>query len=458
VFYFGITGHASRHHAAARGKLKMQKLLIVEDDTGVRTTIVNFLELEGYAVDAVASSDEALERLSQNAYPIVISDIYIDGRTGLDVLEAARRKDPSCSVILMTARGTMETVMAATRGGAFDYIAKPFDLDRMLETVKRAEASHQPEDAEVEPEELPETEMIGSSGVMIEIYKTVSRVAPTDATVLIEGETGTGKELVARMIHRNSLRSLQPFVPVDCASIAPTLLESELFGALKGAFTGADRDRIGVFEAAHRGTVFLDEIGDIELSFQLKLLRVLQEHEVRPLGASRGKPIDVRVIAATNRNLQKMVEEGKFRDDLWFRLDVVRIRIPPLRDRRADTPLLARFFSGKYNARYDRDVKLTESGIKAMQEYGWPGNVRQLQHLIERLVILAPNERIDGESVQDALEAMESRERSVETLADAEGEQIRRVLAATGGNKSRAAQILGIERKTLYRKLERMKT
>jgi DNA-binding NtrC family response regulator len=435
----------------------MQKLLIVEDDTGVRTTIVNFLELEGYAVDAVASSDEALERLSQNAYPIVISDIYIDGRTGLDVLEAARRKDPSCSVILMTARGTMETVMAATRGGAFDYIAKPFDLDRMLETVKRAEASHQPEDAEVEPEELPETEMIGSSGVMIEIYKTVSRVAPTDATVLIEGETGTGKELVARMIHRNSLRSPQSFVPVDCASIAPTLLESELFGALKGAYTGADRDRIGVFEAAHRGTVFLDEIGDIELSFQLKLLRVLQEHEIRPLGASRGKPIDVRVIAATNRNLQKMVEEGKFRDDLWFRLDVVRIKIPPLRDRRADTPLLARFFSGKYNARYDRDVKLTESGIKAMQEYGWPGNVRQLQHLIERLVILAPNERIDGESVQDALEAMESRERSVETLADAEGEQIRRVLAATGGNKSRAAQILGIERKTLYRKLERMK-
>jgi len=351
----------------------------------------------------------------------------------------------------------METVMAATRGGAFDYIAKPFDLDRMLETVKRAEASHQPEDAEVEPEELPESEMIGSSGVMIEIYKTVSRVAPTDATVLIEGETGTGKELVARMIHRNSLRSPQPFVPVDCASIAPTLLESELFGALKGAYTGAERDRVGVFEAAHRGTVFLDEIGDIELSFQLKLLRVLQEHEIRPLGASRGKPIDVRVIAATNRNLQKMVEEGKFRDDLWFRLDVVRIKIPPLRDRRADTPLLARFFSGKYNARYNRDVKLTESGIKAMQEYGWPGNVRQLQHLIERLVILAPNERIDGESVQDALEAMESRERSVETLADAEGEQIRRVLAATGGNKSRAAQILGIERKTLYRKLERMK-
>jgi DNA-binding NtrC family response regulator len=435
----------------------MERLLVVEDDTGVRTTIVTFLELEGYAVDAVASSDEALERLRQNAYPIVISDIYIDGRTGLDVLEAARRKDPACSVILMTARGTMETVMAATRGGAFDYIAKPFDLDRMLETVKRAEASHNEDTDEVEPEEMPETEMIGSSGGMVEIYKTVSRVAPTDATVLIEGETGTGKELVSRMIHRNSPRAPQPFVPVDCASIAPTLLESELFGALKGAYTGADRDRMGVFEAAHRGTVFLDEIGDIELGFQLKLLRFLQEREVRPVGASRSKPVDVRIVAATNKDLQKLVDEGKFRQDLWFRLNVIRMVLPPLRERRGDVPLLTRFFVNKYNQRYNRDAKLTDSGVKALEEHTWPGNVRQLQHMIERLTILAPNERIDGEAVRDALSAMEPRDHSVETLADAESEQIRRVLAATGGNKSRASQILGIERKTLYRKLERMK-
>ena len=435
----------------------MERLLVVEDDAGVRTTIVNFLELEGYAVDTASSTDEALERLKQQAYQIVISDIYIDARTGLDVLEAARRKDPSCSVILMTARGTMETVMAATRGGAFDYIAKPFDLDRMLETVKRAEASRHQETDEVEAEELPETDMIGSSTGMVEIYKTVSRVAPTDATVLIEGETGTGKELVARMIHRNSPRHAQAFVPVDCASIAPTLLESELFGALKGAYTGADRDRMGVFEAAHHGTAFLDEIGDIEPSFQLKLLRFLQEREIRPLGSSKSKPVDVRVIAATNRSLQKMVEEGKFREDLWFRVNVVRITIPPLRERHGDVPLLARFFVNKYNLRYQRDVKLTESGVKAMEEHPWPGNVRQLQHLIERLTILAPNDRIDGESVNDALEAMDGHDAPVETLADAEAEQIHRVLAATGGNKSRAAQILGIERKTLYRKLERMK-
>ncbi len=434
----------------------MRRLLVVEDDAAVRTTIVTFLEMEGYEVDAVSSTSEALARLKENAYPIVISDIYIDDRTGLDVLDAARRRDPRCSVILMTARGTMETVMAATRGGAFDYVAKPFDLDLMLDTVKRAENARLEQEEEAGPEDLPETEMIGSSAAMVEIYKTASRVAPTTATVLIEGETGTGKELVARLIHRFSPRGQAPFVAVDCASIAPTLLESELFGVMKGAYTGADRDRLGVFEAAHRGTVLLDEIGDIELNFQLKLLRFLQEREVRPVGAPRSREVDVRVIAATNRDLHKMVEEGKFREDLWFRLNVVRIVIPPLRDRRGDVPLLARFFLNKYNSLYNVDVKLTESGIKALQEYTWPGNVRQLQHLIERLTILAPNNRIDHEAVNDALLAMESREKPVETLAAAEEEQIRRVLAATGGNKSRAAQILGIERKTLYRKLEKM--
>ena len=436
----------------------MPRLLVVEDDPAVRTTVVTFLELEGYSVDAVSSTGEALERLSENSYPIVISDIYIDDRTGLDVLDAARNKDPLCSVILMTARGTMETVMAATRGGAFDYVAKPFEIDRMLDTIKRAEAARSgKEEKEAGPDDLPESEMIGSSAAMVEIYKPASLVAPTDATVLIEGETGTGKELVARMIHRFSARASQPFVPVDCASISPALLESELFGALKGSYTGADRDRMGVIESANRGTVLLDEIGDIELNFQFKLLRFLQEREIRPVGAARGKQVDVRVLAATNRDMQKLVEEGKFREDLWFRLNVVRIVIPPLCDRRGDVPLLARFFVNKYNARYRQSARLMESGLKALQEYTWPGNVRQLQHLIERLTILAPSGRVDAAAVQQALTIMESREDPVETLAEAEEEQIRRVLAATGGNKSRASQILGIERKTLYRKLERMK-
>jgi DNA-binding NtrC family response regulator len=434
-----------------------EPILVVEDDAAVRATIVMFLEMEGFKVEAVTNTKDALDRIATRSWPIVITDIYIDDRTGLDVLVAAKQRDPNCSVILMTARGTVETVMTATRHGAFDYLAKPFELDTLLEAVKRAIQSRVPMDDEVEAEDLPESEMIGHSSRMIDIYKTVSLVAPTDASVLIEGETGTGKELVARMIHRFSHRSPNPFVPVDCGAIPAQLLESELFGAMKGAFTGADRDRIGVLESANRGTVFLDEIGEIDSAFQVKLLRFMQEREIRAVGSSREKKVDVRVVAATNRNLQKMVEEGKFREDLWFRMNVVRIELPPLRERRGDVSHLAHFFLSKYNERYNRSVKMTESGLKALAEFTWPGNVRQLQHLIERLTILAPSERIDAEAVHDAIAAMEPKDGGGETLAETEMDQIRRVLAATGGNKSRAAAILGIERKTLYRKLERMK-
>jgi DNA-binding NtrC family response regulator len=432
-------------------------ILLVEDDSSVRTTIVTFLEMEGFAVDAVSNTRDALLRLANREYPLVISDIYIDDRTGLDILIAAKKQSERCPVILMSARGSMETVMAATRNGAFDYLAKPFELDTLLGTIRRALNPYDGDDEEVEPEELPETEMIGSTPGMVEIYKTVSQVAPTDATVIIEGESGTGKELVARMIHRFSNRAAHPFVAVDCTSIPAALIESELFGAMKGAFTGADRDRVGVFEAANRGTVFLDEIGDIDLGFQAKLLRFLQEREIRPVGASREKKVDVRVVVATNRDLQKMVEDEKFREDLWHRLNVVRLKMPALRERRNDVPLLTQYFLNKYNGRYNRNAKLTESGLKTMKDFTWPGNVRQLQHLIERLTILAPNERIDAEAVQDAISAMEPSGAVGETLAETESDQIRRVLAATGGNKSRASAILGIERKTLYRKLERMK-
>ena len=438
--------------------LNPPKLLIVEDDSAVRTTMVTCLELEGYSVEAVASTREALASLEKQSYPIVISDIYLDERTGIDILRSARRKNPGCAVILMTGRGSMETVMAATEGGAFEYLAKPFEMAQMIETIKRAEKlqSASGED-EAEPiDDLPETEMIGSSKGMVEIYKTISRVAPTEANVLIEGETGTGKELIARMIHKNSRRAQQAFVPVDCGSIAPSLLESELFGALKGAYTGADRDRMGVFEAANGGTVFLDEIGDIDLGFQLKLLRFLQEREIRPLGSPRVKKVDVRVIAATNRDVQKMVDDGKFREDLWYRLNVVRLTVPPLCERAADIPLLVQYFLKRYSGRYGLHTRLIDSGLKGLEEYSWPGNIRQLQHMIERLAILAPGGRIDAEAVRQSVAQMDSRESASETLADTEAEQIRRVLGATNGNKSRAAKILGIERKTLYRKLEKM--
>jgi len=436
----------------------MQKLLIVEDDQAVRTTMVTCLEMEGYDVEAVSSTREALDRLEKETYPIVISDIYLDERTGLDVMRTARRQNPDCAVILMTGRGSMETVMAATAGGVFEYLAKPFEMSQMVDTIRRAEkslADHQDDEA-ASIDDLPETEMIGSSPRMIEIYKTLSKVAPTDATVLIEGETGTGKELIARMIHTHSKRAQQPFIPVDCGSIAPSLLESELFGTLKGAYTGADRDRMGVFEAANNGTVFLDEIGDIDLGFQLKLLRFLQEREIRPLGSPRARKVDVRVIAATNKDVQKMVDEGKFREDLWYRLNVVRITVPPLCERAGDIPLLVHYFLKRYNERYKLDTKLTDSGLKAMEEYSWPGNIRQLQHMMERLTILAPGGRIDDAAVREAIEQMDSREHASDSLADTEAEQIRRVMAAVNGNKSRAAKVLGIERKTLYRKLERM--
>ncbi len=421
--------------------------------------MVTVLELEGYAPEAVASTREAIDRLAAEPYTIVISDIYLDERTGIDVLHAARKQNPTCAVILMTGRGSMETVMAATEGGAFEYLAKPFEMAQMLDTIKRAEKSLgavEDEDEAAAIDDLPETEMIGSSSRMIEIYKTLSRVAPTDATVLIEGETGTGKELIARMIHRNSKRSQQAFVPVDCGAIAPSLLESELFGTLKGAYTGADRDRMGVFEAGNNGTVFLDEIGDIDLGFQLKLLRFMQEREIRPLGSARSKKVDVRVLAATNRDVQKLVEEGKFREDLWYRLNVVRLTLPPLCERASDIPLLAHYFLKRYNERYHLDTKMTENGLKVMEEYSWPGNIRQLQHMMERLTILAPGGRIDAVAAEAAIEQMDSRDHASESLADTETDQIRRVLTATNGNKSRAAKILGIERKTLYRKLDRM--
>ena len=438
----------------------MARLLVVEDDSSVRNTVVTFLELEGFDVEAVSSTREAMSRLASGTYQIVLSDIYLDERTGLDVLKSAKSANPGCAVILMTGRGTMETVMRATEGGAFDYLAKPFELDKLLDVIHRAEASlspaEDPDDDEVEIEDLPPTEMVASSPKMVEIYKLLSRVAPTDVTVLIEGETGTGKELIARMIHRYSPRAERPFVAVDCGAIAPTLIESELFGAVRGAYTGSDRDRVGFFEAAQYGTVFLDEIGEIDVAFQLKLLRFLQEREVRPVGSTRARQVDVRVLAATNKELSKLVQEGKFREDLWYRLATVPIKVPPLRERHGDIPLLAQFFVERANARFRVEAKLTESGIRALAEYTWPGNVRQIQHMIERLAILSPGGRIDEASVRGAIHSMQPGDGGTETLADTEAEQIKKVLAAAGGNKSRAAKILGIERKTLYRKLERM--
>ena len=371
-----------------------------------------FLEHSGYQVDAAGSTREAGDRLRAERYSIVISDIYIDEKTGIEVLKTARSENPNCAVILMSGRGSMETISAGMSGGAVEYLAKPFELDDLLAVVRKAEAklSGEGEEETTDVDDLPETSAIATSQKMVEICKDVFKVAPTDAPVLIEGETGTGKEVFARMIHQYSNRKNQPFVAVDCGSIAPGLLESELFGALKGAFTGADRDRTGILEAAHNGTVFLDEIGDIDYPFQSKLLRFLQEGEIRQVGANRGKLINVRVLSATNKDIPKLVEEGKFREDLWFRLNVVRIQLPPLCERQGDIPLLAHFFLKKYNARYKTEARLTASGERALTEYSWPGNVRQLQHMIERMSILAPGGRIDQAAVRDGISQGDSKD------------------------------------------------
>ena len=284
----------------------------------------------------------------------------MDERTGIDVLHAARKHNPLCAVILMTGRGSMETVMAATEGGAFEYLAKPFEMAQMIETIRRAEKSLGAAEEENEAasiDDLPDTEMIGSSPRMIEIYKTLSRVAPTDATVLIEGETGTGKELIAAHDSSQQQARAAALRAGGLRSHRAVTARKRTVRNAAGAYTGADRDRMGVFEAAHDGTVFLDEIGDIDLGFQLKLLRFLQEREIRPLGSARAKKVDVRVIAATNRDVQKMVEEGKFREDLWYRLNVVRLTVPPLCERASDIPLLAHYFLKRYNERYSLDAE-----------------------------------------------------------------------------------------------------
>lgn len=434
------------------------KILFVEDDPSLTATFSLGLEAEGYQVDVASTSGEALALLARGAYPVVITDIYLDERSGLDVLRAARDNNPDSAVIVITGQGTMETVMEASERGAFDYLAKPFDLSRLLEVVRRAERHLRERSvpAAITPE-LPQTELIGFSAPMVDVYKTISRAAPTEVPVLIEGESGTGKELIARLIHRHSARADGPFVPVDCGSIAPSIMESELFGSVRGAFTGADRDRAGLLESASGGTVFLDEIAEVEGAFQLKLLRFLQEKEIRPLGSSKSRHVDVRVVVATNRNLQAMVDKGDFRQDLWFRLNVIHIRLPPLRERRSDIRPLAQHFLERFRQRYQRESRLTPGALKRLEEYDWPGNVRQLEHLLERLVILSPADTLGAEQVRDVLDDSEPSERSVRSLADAEEEQIRKVLSATGGNKTRAAEILNIERKTLYRKLERMK-
>jgi DNA-binding NtrC family response regulator len=459
------------------------EVLIVEDDFAFSQTMLVLLEAEGFQPTAVNSTAEALELFSKRSFPVVVSDIYIDERTGLDVLRRARAVEPQCAVILITGQGSLDTVLEATRAGAFDYIAKPFPLERLAQAVHNAAQAwatrHASANGSADNADSNTSALIGHSDAMVETYKFISRVADSDATVLLQGETGTGKEMVARLIHEAGARRAKRMVVVDCGSLPGTLLEAELFGAARGAYTGADRDRTGLLEAAEGGTVFLDEIGEMDLAFQQRLLRFLQEREVRPLGSTTARKVDVRVIAATNRDLRAMVAEKKFREDLWYRLQVASWQLPPLRARKDDIPELIQHFLTKFTRSTGRALRFNEGALAVAQQHDWPGNVRQLENLLERLSILHPGPVVDAAALQQDLStfspsalnpAFNSSTRSSQpestalnakpssdSLANIEDDHIRRVLESANGNKSRAAEILGIERKTLYRKLEKMR-
>ncbi|MBI4459585.1 MAG: sigma-54-dependent Fis family transcriptional regulator [Acidobacteria bacterium] len=436
-------------------------VLVVEDDLALAQMVTTLLEAEGYAVSEARSSTEALERLAENNYSIVVSDIYLDERSGLDILRRARSLNSSCAVILMTGRGSLETVLEATREGAFDYLAKPFAVEQLLQAVKNAESALQVSSpVPTNKGQAQPPVLVGNSPAMVEVYKFISRVGQADTTVLLQGETGTGKELVARLIHESGPRREARFVVVDCGAISPSLLEAELFGAVRGAYTGADRDRTGLLEAADGGTVLFDEIGEIDPAFQLRLLRFLQEREVRPVGSAVARKVDVRIVAASNRDLRKLVAEKKFREDLWYRLHVTSLQLVPLRERSQDLEPLVDHFLEVFRQRLGRPLQLSAGARKAAAAYPWPGNVRQLQNVLERLAILHRGPVVEEAEFRQALASLDpSQEKrgGSETLAGLEEEHIRSVLAATHGNKARAAELLGIERKTLYRKLEKIR-
>ena len=432
-------------------------VLLVDDDEGITFSISTLLEAKGYPVTVTNSGSEGLRLASEARFPLVLSDIYIDRFTGLDILKAAKQANPACAVILITAKGSMRTTAEAEAQGVFDYLAKPLELSQLLEVVDRAARSLQPEEP-VASEAASDEEMVGVTPVMIDLYKNIARAARSADTVLIRGETGSGKELVARAIHVASSGAQQPFVPVDCAAVPENLWESELFGSIRGAFTSAEKDRAGIVEQARSGTVFLDEIGEIPTSFQAKLLRFLEAKEYRPIGATAPRTARVRILAATNRPLEAMVEAGEFRADLYHRLNVLQIRVPPLRERSQDIPLLADRFLNEANRRQGRRARLEPAALTALEAHEWRGNVRELKNTIERMVAMSSPGPLGETEVRRALTtglAERAPTTSAETLEDAEKKHVMEALRLAGGNRTLAAERLGIQRRTIYKKLER---
>jgi two-component system, NtrC family, response regulator AtoC len=435
------------------------RILVVDDDPQSRALLARILAARGHRVEPLADGKDALAALQAGAVDLVVSDIRMAEVDGYALAEKMRATWPDTPVILVTAFGNVEGAVEAIRRGAFDYISKPYDVDAIAVVVERALRQRalvlENRSLRREVREKYRLEnVVGRSERMLDVYKTAARVAPSSATVLILGESGTGKELVARAIHAASGRAAGPFVPVDCGAIAEGVLESELFGHVRGAFTGAQAARRGLFEEAHGGTLFLDEIGDIGPALQARLLRALQEGEIRPVGSNEVVPVDVRVVAATNKDLAAAVKDGRFREDLFYRLNVVTIRIPPLRDRREDVPLLAEHFAAKLGR---AEAAVTQPVRELLVGYDWPGNVRELENVIARALALNPSGVIVPEDLPEAirravpppLPAVAAGERP--TLSELERRYAAQVLAEQSGNKTRAAEVLGIDRKTLYR-------
>ncbi len=443
-------------------------VLVVDDERGHRTMLRALLAQAGYRALEADDGDVAVDQVRTHPVDAVLLDLRMPRMGGIETLEALKRVRPELPVVLLTAYASVDTAVAAMKKGAFDYLTKPVDaadLRRVLE--KALEFRRLEEEVRLLRERLGErfdfSSLIGRSRPMRELFETLALVAPSDATVLITGESGTGKELVANAIHQNSPRRDKPFVKVNCAALHENLLESELFGHERGAFTGATAQRKGRFELAHGGTLFLDEIGDMSPATQAKVLRVLQEGEFERLGGTRTLKVDVRVIAATHRDLEAMVAEGTFRQDLYYRLSVVPVHLPPLRERPEDIPLLAEHFLRVYASKNRKPIAgFTPEAMDLLVRHAWPGNVRELQNAVERAVILCLGERITPRELPPAVrasappppEAPSAAEPGLRTLREAERELILRTLEETGGNRTRAARILGISRQTLITKLK----
>jgi nitrogen regulation protein NR(I) len=466
----------------------VQTILIVDDEKSIRYSLKRMMEGK-YSILTAQNGEEALDRVKESSPDLIIMDIKMPGRSGIDVLREIKSIDPKSLVIIMTAYGTTETAIEAMKYGAFDYILKPFPIPQMKGLVEKALSLRRMMKQEViyastEGEETDEGErIIGSSSKMQEMYKIVGQIAPSDVTVLLRGESGTGKELFARAIYHHSSRSNLPFLPVNCAAIPDTLLESELFGHEKGSFTGATSRRIGKLEQCQGGTIFLDEVGDMSLSTQAKLLRVLQEKSFERLGGTETIKVDIRLIVATNKDLEEAIANGKFREDLYYRLNVVSIMIPPLKERKEDIPELASYFLKKFNRELKKGiVGITPSAMARIASYGWPGNVRQLENVLKRAMVLCQGEWILEDQLLfekgwERREAEEERsKKNLEDLLDALFEElstgpmtsqgldmisslerglILRALQKTGGNQLKAAALLGINRSTLRGKMER---